>query len=63
MFCVITGAADGIGRSLAFRFARDGASVLGIDIDAEKAEQTKSELTGMGAQIAFVVADLSKSWL
>lgn len=61
MFCVITGAADGIGRSLAFRFARDGASVLGIDIDAEKAEQTKSELKGMGAQIAFVVVDLSKS--
>ncbi|MEV7353411.1 MULTISPECIES: SDR family NAD(P)-dependent oxidoreductase [unclassified Kitasatospora] len=33
--CVVTGAANGIGRAVAERFVREGASVVGTDIDVE----------------------------
>ena len=36
--CVITGAADGIGRALAGRFVAAGASVVGGDVDADRAK-------------------------
>ncbi|MGW2373141.1 SDR family NAD(P)-dependent oxidoreductase [Kitasatospora sp. NPDC001683] len=33
--CVVTGAASGIGRAVAERFVREGASVVATDLDAE----------------------------
>ena len=41
---LITGAARGIGKVIAARLAREGASVAIIDIDGEKARKTASEL-------------------
>ncbi len=59
MNCVITGAADGIGRALAARFAGAGASVVGIDVDADRAAQTRKDLEREGGTVSFVIADLA----
>ncbi|MCZ6636302.1 MAG: SDR family NAD(P)-dependent oxidoreductase [bacterium] len=53
MNCVITGAADGIGRALAERFVQAGASVVGVDVDVDRAQEAE-RLLG----ISFVMADL-----
>lgn len=45
---VITGAASGIGKALAVRFAADGARVVVADLDAEKATHTAAACGGLG---------------
>jgi short-subunit dehydrogenase len=57
--CVITGAADGIGRALAQQFTSSGATVTGIDVDVERATQTQADLINAGGRIRFLVADLT----
>ncbi len=57
--CVITGAADGIGRALALRFAEAGYRICGVDIDAVRAADLVVELAEMDVEAAFVIADLS----
>lgn len=57
--CVITGAADGIGRALAQQFTSAGATVTGIDVDAAQAMQTQADLINAGGRIRFLVADLT----
>ncbi|GAB4215524.1 MAG: hypothetical protein OHK0022_55530 [Roseiflexaceae bacterium] len=59
--CVITGAADGIGRALALRFAAAGWSVTGIDQDAARAEQTRAALLAHGVAARFLIADLARA--
>lgn len=58
MTCMITGAADGIGRALAHRFADAGYDIVGIDLDVQRAERTQAELEAKGATCRFVIADL-----
>jgi NAD(P)-dependent dehydrogenase (short-subunit alcohol dehydrogenase family) len=41
---IVTGAASGIGRAIAVRFAEEGARVLVADIDGEAAESVAAEL-------------------
>lgn len=53
--CVITGAAQGIGKAIAERFAAEGATLLLADIDATRVEALAAAL----GQQAFV-ADVSK---
>ncbi len=57
--CVITGAADGIGRALAHRFGRAGYQVTGIDVDWERAMYTQAELVNAGVNARFALADLA----
>jgi NAD(P)-dependent dehydrogenase (short-subunit alcohol dehydrogenase family) len=38
--CIITGTGGSIGRATALAFAREGAAVVGCDVDAKSAEQT-----------------------
>jgi NAD(P)-dependent dehydrogenase (short-subunit alcohol dehydrogenase family) len=38
--CVITGTGGSIGRATALAFAREGAAVVGCDVDVESAQQT-----------------------
>jgi NAD(P)-dependent dehydrogenase (short-subunit alcohol dehydrogenase family) len=56
---LVTGAARGIGRAVAGRFARDGAAVAPADIDAAVGSQAASELASAGATVCFEHADLS----
>jgi NAD(P)-dependent dehydrogenase (short-subunit alcohol dehydrogenase family) len=45
---VITGAASGIGKALATRFAAEGARVVVADLDADKATHTAAAFGGLG---------------
>lgn len=50
---VVTGAASGIGRAMARRFAADGAQVVAVDMDARRLGEVATEL-GCEAVIADV---------
>ena len=52
--CVITGTAGGIGRASALSFAREGAAIVGCDVDAEDAEQTMDEVLAEGGKMISV---------
>jgi NAD(P)-dependent dehydrogenase (short-subunit alcohol dehydrogenase family) len=56
---LITGAAQGIGRATALGFAREGARLCLIDIDANALEEIHSELRSLGAHVTIAQADLS----
>lgn len=43
---VVTGAGSGIGRAIARRFAREGANVVCVDIDAARVEEVAAEVGG-----------------
>jgi NAD(P)-dependent dehydrogenase (short-subunit alcohol dehydrogenase family) len=53
---VVTGAGANIGRGIAHVFAREGARVLVVDIDADQAERVAGELQGLGAKDAAALA-------
>lgn len=55
----ITGAAKGIGRSAALAFAREGADLGLIDMDAANLATLASEASELGVQAKTAVADLS----
>ena len=56
---LITGAAAGIGKAIAHRFAEAGANLSLVDIDGDKLAKTESELADLGAHVSLHVADLS----
>jgi NAD(P)-dependent dehydrogenase (short-subunit alcohol dehydrogenase family) len=58
---VVTGAADGIGRAIATRFAQLGHRVGLIDYAAERLERTTSELREAGGQVLALHADVRDS--
>jgi NAD(P)-dependent dehydrogenase (short-subunit alcohol dehydrogenase family) len=56
---LITGAANGIGRATALAFAREGARLALLDIDAEGLASLKSEVDVLGTGATFAPTDLS----
>ncbi|WP_094289856.1 SDR family NAD(P)-dependent oxidoreductase [Mycobacterium lehmannii] len=56
---VITGAAFGIGRATAVRFAREGARLVITDIQSEPLLALADELRQSGAEVEIVVGDVS----
>ncbi|CAN5859309.1 SDR family NAD(P)-dependent oxidoreductase [soil metagenome] len=56
---VVTGAASGIGRALAERFAAEGMSVVLADVEREPLEATTADLAATGAQVLAVPTDVS----
>jgi len=56
---LITGAANGIGRATALAFAREGAHLALIDLDAHQLEKTMHEAEAHGVKVASVIADFS----
>ncbi|MEU9356372.1 SDR family NAD(P)-dependent oxidoreductase [Streptomyces griseoloalbus] len=56
---LITGAARGIGAATALRFAREGARVLVVDVDADEAEETASKLRDQGLGAEAFAADVT----
>jgi NAD(P)-dependent dehydrogenase (short-subunit alcohol dehydrogenase family) len=58
---VITGAASGIGHSLAFRCAQEGMKVVLADIEEAALRRTAAELQDAGAHVLTVVTDVAKA--
>ncbi|MDE0854580.1 MAG: SDR family oxidoreductase [Nevskia sp.] len=58
---IITGAASGIGRAAALRFAAEGARLVLADVGAEAGEALAAELRGQGKEAVFVRTDVSKA--
>lgn len=56
---LITGAAGGIGKAIACRYAEAGAEVLLVDIDAAALRATGIELAAAGYPVGTEVVDLS----
>lgn len=56
---IVTGAAQGIGRSIANRLGEDGASVVIADINSESARSTANELENKGIPAIDVYCDVT----
>lgn len=57
---VVTGAATGIGRAVAYRFAEAGASLVLVDLDDEGLQRVRDELTPLGVDVRCHTVDLSE---
>ena len=57
---IVTAAASGMGRAGALRFAREGAQVAVVDVDAAGVARVVSEIAGAGGTAHGIVADLTK---
>jgi NAD(P)-dependent dehydrogenase (short-subunit alcohol dehydrogenase family) len=57
---VITGAASGIGRAIAVRFAAAGARVVLADLDEERGHRVEEEIRAAGGDALFVKVDVSE---
>jgi NAD(P)-dependent dehydrogenase (short-subunit alcohol dehydrogenase family) len=56
---LITGAASGIGRATAERLAREGATVVCADVEAEALEETAKQVRELGAEAHIALCDVS----
>src|ERR1700730_15814288 len=57
---IVTAAASGMGRAGALRFAREGAQVAVVDVDAPGVQRVVSEVTAAGGTAHGIVGDLTK---
>jgi len=57
--CVVTGAAFGIGRATAVRFAEEGARLVVTDIQAAPLTALAEELRANGTKVETVIGDVS----
>jgi NAD(P)-dependent dehydrogenase (short-subunit alcohol dehydrogenase family) len=56
---LVTGAGTGIGRASALAFAREGASVVVVDVDTEGGEETVRLIGEQGGTAAFVACNVT----
>lgn len=56
---VVTGAASGIGRAMALGFARYGAAVALIDLNAPAADSVAREIRGIGGRAEALACDIT----
>ena len=56
----VTGAASGIGRAIALKFAAEGADVVAADIDGAAAEAVAEEIRAGGGTAHGIAADITK---
>ena len=57
---IITGAAGGIGRAIALKFASEGAAVIAADLDGEAAMGLADEIEADGGSAIGIGADITK---
>ena len=58
---LITGAAAGIGRATALKFANEGAKVVASDVNVKGGEETVEMIKKTGGEAIFVKSDVSQS--
>lgn len=58
---LVAGGAQGIGRAIALRLAREGAHIVIADIDREKMATTTGEISAEGADVESVACDVRDS--
>ena len=57
---IVTGSASGIGKAIATRFAKEGATVVVADINETLTKSTVDELTAAGGQAVGLTMDVTK---
>lgn len=57
---LVTGAGQGIGRGIALRLAKEGASLMLVDMNAANLEAVAKEVQALGSKVATFVADISQ---
>lgn len=58
---VVTGAASGIGKAIALSFAREGADVVILDINMEKAAEVVSAIQSLGRKALAISCDVGQA--
>ena len=58
---VVTGAASGIGRAMAERFATAGMKIVLADVEENALKKTEGEMRAQGASTLAVVTDVSQA--
>ena len=58
---LMTGGAQGIGREIALRFAREGADLALLDRDADALEKTRLDAEALGRRAVALAVDISRS--
>ncbi len=58
---IVTGGASGIGRATGLAFAREGASVVIADTNAEEGRRAAADIESRDGKTIFVTADVSKA--
>ncbi|MEO0535739.1 MAG: glucose 1-dehydrogenase [Cyanobacteria bacterium P01_A01_bin.123] len=58
--CLITGAGAGIGRATAACFAREGATVVAADLDADAVQATQQSIQAAGGECCSLIVDISQ---
>src|SRR5947207_12875344 len=56
---IITGGASGIGRATARLFAREGASIIVVDVSEPAGKKVEQEITSNGGTAMFEAADVT----
>lgn len=56
---LVTGAATGIGRAVAIKFAQNGANVVLVDINSDKLESVKTEIKAYTQNVMALTCDIS----
>lgn len=57
---LVTGAAQGIGRGIALRLAKDGADIVLVDLSLDKLTQVAKEIQALGRKATTCLADVSE---
>src|SRR5580700_1815748 len=56
---VVTGAASGLGRASAIRFAKEGAAVVAADLNSQGGELLVSEIAATGGRSVYQRTDVT----